>query len=443
MKNVNTNPPSGTRDFLPSDIYIRENLFNKIKSIFKSYGFSPIDTPVFERIEILMDKYGEEGEKLIFKILKRGEGGKKGETDLALRYDLTVPLARFIAEYKNQLPKIFKRYQIAPVWRADRPGKGRFREFYQCDVDIIGISSLMADVEIILIFSEILYSLDLPEFKIYLNSKKVLEGLLEIYKIPEKYFKDFFIAIDKIDKVGIEGVQKELASRGLPQEIILLIIRDLKKSVDVIEQKIRKYSKKGKDGLDEIDEILKLTTPFIKGGKIVFSPFLARGLDYYTGPIFEIFSKGLESAIVSGGRYDNLLKMFSNKQISACGASLGIERIILLLEKKNKLSQSKNKETRVLVTVWNNKFRQKSISLANEIRSKGIVAEVYLTEDKIGDQVKFASKNNYQYCVFYGLDEERKMEVSIKDLSSGKQISVARDQFVDSLIKIIMKKNVN
>jgi len=433
---MNTRPPSGTRDFLPQEVKLREKVFNTIKKVFESFGFMPIETPAFERIETLMEKYGEEGEKLIFKILKRGEQVTGGQADLALRYDFTVPLARFVAEYQNQLPKIFRRYQIGPVWRADRPGKGRFREFYQCDVDTIGSSSLMVDAEIIIVASDTLSSVGLADFNVCLNSVKVLKGLLEIYNIPKDLEKDFIVSLDKLDKLGIDGVEKELQNRKIPRNAIRLLLADFKSSIDVVKNKIKK-SEVGKNGLAEVDKVMDLVKPLMKKGKIEFSPFLARGLDYYTGSIFEIYSEKAKGAIAAGGRYDNLIGMFAGRKIPACGISLGVERIVSLLKEKENQEYSKSK---VLITVWSENFQAESMQLAQEIRSKKINAEVYLGKESIARQFGFASKNNIQYCVIFGPDEEKNQKVSVKDLSTGEQKSISRSQFVSMVEKFVKRR---
>lgn len=438
MKEFNAQPPSGTRDFLPEDMRNRERLFGAIKQVFENFGFLPIDTPAFERIETLMGKYGEEGDKLVFKILKRGEQAASGEADLALRYDLTVPLARFFARYQNQLPRPFRRYQIGPVWRADRPGKGRFREFYQCDVDIIGSSSLLADAEVILALARSLSCLNLSGYVVRLNSCKVLAGLLEVYDVPESLRRDTLTVLDKLDKVGIAGVVQELKDRGLSEAVVSQMSDDLSKKGVELKSQI-KASRTGQKGLEEVDEVMSLVAPLLTSGEIEFSPFLARGLDYYTGPIFEIYSKGIIGAVASGGRYDDLIGMFVGKQVPACGGSLGIDRILSILK-----TDSQNRENalkpQVFVTVWDRDSRTEALRIATELRDKGIVVEVFLGEGKIGSQVRFASERSALYCIFYGPDEQTNREVTLKNLSTGEQISVKRELIAETLKTLTQRR---
>ncbi len=426
MKKIDANPPSGTRDFLPEEVKLREAVFSTVKKVFESFGFLPLETPAFERLEVLSGKYGEEGEKLIYKILKRGEGETRGETDLALRYDFTIPLARVVAKYRDKLPTIFKRYQIGPVWRAERPQAGRFREFAQCDADIVGTKSRLADAEIILVLAAVLKKLGLPRFSVRLNSRKVLSGLMEIYKVPRKLEKSVFIALDKLDKVGVVGVKKELLKRGLKEKLISQITEDAKNfNPESLRRKLKK-SKAGQEGLNDIDEISGFVSPNLGGASLVFSPFLARGLDYYTGPIFEIAAVGSNSSIAGGGRYDNLIGMFSRTSTPACGGSLGIERIISILEKSKKL-KSEEIWAKVLVTVWDKSFQAESLKLAMELREKGIATEVYLGEGAISRQLSFASKNNIPYCVIFGPKEKANGEVAVKSLETGGQKNFSKD----------------
>ncbi|MDP2632310.1 MAG: histidine--tRNA ligase [Candidatus Curtissbacteria bacterium] len=439
MKESNVQPPSGTRDFLPKDVKNREWALGQIKQVFEIFGFAPIDTPAFERIETLTGKYGEEGEKLIFKILKRGEQAVSGEVDLALRYDFTVPLVRFFAKYQNQLPRPFRRYQIGPVWRADRPGKGRFREFYQCDVDVIGSSSLLADAEVILALTKALSCLGLPGYVVSLNSRKVLAGLLEAYDIPESSRQDTLTTLDKLDKVGVSGVVQELENRGLSEATISQISDDLsQKDMAKIKSRV-KTSRIGQEGLQEVDEIISLVAPLMADGKIEFSPFLARGLDYYTGPIFEIYLKGATGAIASGGRYDDLVGKFVGGRVPACGGSLGIDRILSTLAVKNPNGEDELKP-QVFVTVWDRSMRAEALRITTELRDKGIVAEVFLEEGKISNQIRLASSRNALYCLFYGPDEQKKKEVTIKNLSTGDQISVDREKIAETLKKLVQER---
>jgi histidyl-tRNA synthetase len=438
MKKFNTQPPSGTKDFLPEDVRSRERVFSTIKRVFESFGFLPIDTPAFERVENLMGKYGEEGDKLVFKILKRGERAASGEADLALRYDLTVPFARFFAQYQNQLPRPFRRYQIGPVWRADRPGKGRFREFYQCDIDIVGSSSLLADAEVILAATKSLSCLGLSGYIVRLNSRKVLAGLLEVYDIPDNLKQGTLTALDKLDKIGVTGVIQELKDRGLPEESVSQISSDLSRKSVELRNKV-KASRIGQEGLEEVDEVMSLIAPLLTDGEIEFSPFLARGLDYYTGPIFEIYLKETAGAVAAGGRYDDLIGMFVGKQIPACGISIGIDRILSTLRVGGQDKRDALKP-QVFITVWDRTSRAEALRIATELRNEGIVVEVSLGEGKIGNQVRFASERDALYCLFYGPDEQRKKEVALKNLSTGEQTSVKREQIAKMLKALTIRR---
>lgn len=436
MSMINTSPPSGTRDFLPSDLKFREKIIGVIKQVFESFGFLPIETPAFERIEILMGKYGDEGEKLIFEILKRGKKKVAMESDLALRYDLTVPLARVTARYQNKLPKIFKRYQIGPVWRADRPGKNRFREFYQADIDIVGINSIAADAEIILALSEVLTKLGIQDFVVCLNSRKVLIGLIETLEIPKQSQNKVLIILDKLDKIGVKEAEKELLKEDLSvkaakniKELFRLLNSDT--SVISILKDFLRYSSEGKAGLKETERIIEIVTPIIGEDAVIFSPLLARGLAYYNGPIFEIYSKGVTTSIASGGRYDNLVGMFSKRSVPACGGSLGIERIISLLDEK-KPNKKELSFSQILVTVWNEEFLPDSLRLASELRSQGLLVETYLGEgDKIGKQLSYASNMKIPFVVLFGPDEKNKNEVAIKNMRTGKQATLPQNKFTD------------
>jgi len=439
MRVFNTQPPSGTKDLLPADVKNREWVFSVIKEVFESFGFLPMDTPAFERLETLAGKYGEEAQKLIFKIMKRAAQAPSGEADLALRYDLTVPLARFFARYQDKLPRPFRRYQIGPVWRADRPGKGRFREFYQCDIDIIGSSSLLAEVEVILALAKTLSRLGLSNYIVRLNSRKVLVGLMENYGIPNELRQATLTVFDKLDKVGVEGVIQELKIFKLPEAIINKVGTDLSKKGMELKSRIS-ASVSGKEGLQEVEEIILLVAPLLDRGEIEFSPFLARGLDYYTGPIFEIYLKGVKGAIASGGRYDNLIKMFTGKQIPACGGSLGIDRLLSEIKQISNQMKEDPIAPKVFLTVWNHTSRAEALRIAVELRNEGVSTEISLTEGKIGEQVRYASKRGIHYCLFYGPDEQTRNEITIKNLLTGEQKSVKREQIASTLKSLIQRR---
>ncbi|GAC1362370.1 MAG: histidine--tRNA ligase [Actinomycetota bacterium] len=419
MEPVNTKPPSGMRDFLPAEIRAREQVLSRVRAVFESYGFAPLETPALERLEILQGKYGEEGDRLIFKVMKRGVAADEG-ADLALRYDLTVPLARVVAEYQHRVGKIFKRYQIAPVWRADRPGQGRYREFRQCEGDIVGGSSGRADAAVILVLTEALAAVGLADFEVRLNSRKVLRGLVETYGIDAGLETSVLTALDKLEKVGGEAVVGELVERGLAPEAAQALVTAV--GGDQAELRLRlNDSATGAEGLREVDGLLALAGPLLQRGRITFSPALARGLSYYTGPIFEIFVAGSTSAIASGGRYDGLVGMFAERSIPACGGSLGIERIIPLV---GSAQDGVVSTAQVLVTVWDAPSRPAALASAAALRARGIPAEVYLSDDRLGEQLGYASSRGIPFAVLCGPKEQEDGMVTVRDLGTRQQTTV-------------------
>ena len=420
-------PPSGTRDFLPDEASYRARIFDIIKKCFERYGFSPFDTPSFERIETLQGKYGEEGEKLIFKILKRGEKAQSGEADYALRYDLTVPTMRAYAANRHKLPGIFKRYQMAPVWRADRPGKGRFREFYQCDVDVFGSNSLLADFEVITTLSAALNDLGLVDFCIKLNSRKLLKGMMEAYNIDKAQEKQILIIIDKMDKIGIEGVQKELDIISSAQDLL----KDLTSGDFANRLKTRVQSSIiGVEGVKEIEEMLQNLTQILAPDQFVFDPLMVRGLDYYTGIIFEINSTRFSGSIAAGGRYDALSETLANIKVPVCGGSLGLERILLLLEDQR---AQHNAGPEVYITLWDNSFKSDILALVKKLREADIRAEIDLTGDKLGQQLKMADKRGAKIALIMGPDEKNAQTIAIKDLQKMEQIICPTQELISNL----------
>ncbi|ANW19788.1 histidine--tRNA ligase [Streptomyces clavuligerus] len=428
-------PASGTRDFLAAEHERRERAFATIREVFGRYGFQPLQTPAFERLEVLTGKYGDEGDKLIFKILRRGEHEATGEADLALRYDLTVPLARTVAAYGNQLPSPYKRYAIAPVWRADRPGKGRFREFVQCDLDIVGSSSPLSDAEVVLALHDALDALGVPGFRFLLNSRRVLFGLLEAYGVPADLGPGALITLDKLDKLAPEQVVAELVTgRGLAEEVAQGLVDDLT-APDAVER-IRgelKGSETGQAGLAEIDRLLRLTKDTIPAERIAFTPNLVRGLDYYTGIIFEVSAPGMPGSIASGGRYDNLIATLGGKDAPACGGSLGIERILPLLDHGDADGYA---QIDVAVTVMGEELAADTFRLAAEIRRAGVRTGVYLgASGKFRTQMKWANDQGARFCVIYGAAERDAGTVTVRDMESGEQTPFPLDQAATELAR--------
>ena len=411
---TSTKPPSGTRDFLPEDIRRREYVIGVVRRTYERYGYEPLETPAFENIETLLGKYGEEGNKLIFKILKRGEHEQSGEADLALRYDLTVPLARVVAQYQNELPKFFKRYQIQPVWRADRPAKGRFREFFQCDIDAVGSTSPVVEVEQLAAVSEVLTTLGFQDFRIRINHRQELPKLLAQYFGIHDAGKqaEALITLDKLDKIGVEGVADELEKRQLTTGAQAL--QGLREAV-------------AHPVPESLAQMIGLCRGTAADGKVGYDGFLARGLSYYTGAIMEISVPDLSGSLGGGGRYDNLVGMFLGRDIPACGFSLGLERIIVVMTERGMFPASTGGgNADVMVTIWNDEARADALALAGELRSGGLRVDVYPEGDKLGRQFKYASGRNVPFVAIVGDDERANGTVSVKDMKSGEQQTIPR-----------------
>jgi histidyl-tRNA synthetase len=458
MSSAKTQPARGMRDFLPAEVRKREHVIGVIKEVYERYGFEPLETPAVENIETLLGKYGEEGNQLIFKILKRGEHAKTGEADLALRYDLTVPLARVVAQYQNDLPKFFKRYQIQPVWRADRPARGRFREFYQCDVDVLGSKSMVVEAELIAAASDALTALGFNDFVIRVNHRQVLAGILDQAGVlPDKH-GEALVALDKMDKAGTEGVARELNERGVGGEAALKLMRffeDLAVAeraaefADLEPADARVASnaavlgrlvefigahESGARGVDDLRQILQFAKAGALNKRIKLDPTLARGLSYYTGAIIEINVADLSGSLGGGGRYDNLVGMFLGRDVPACGFSLGLERIIVVMSERNMFPpELVASPADVMVTIWNEDSVDESLSLATELRSGGLRVDLYPEADKMGKQFKYASSRGIPFVLIAGDDERARGEVAIKDMKSGEQRSVKREDVASAL----------
>jgi histidyl-tRNA synthetase len=465
MPSPNTQPARGMRDFLPEEVRKREYVIGIIKEVYERYGFEPLETPAAENIETLMGKYGEEGNQLIFKILKRGVHEGTGEADLALRYDLTVPLARVVAEYRDKLPKFFKRYQIQPVWRADRPARGRFREFYQCDVDVLGSRSMVVEAEICAAATEVLTRLGFSDFNIRLNHRMVLTGILGVAGIALDKHDIALVALDKLDKIGREGVEKELSSRGIDTTASHRLLDFFAELVSLehaaeiaagedINQKQRALNKAvlgrivefvrdnelGSRGVDELQSILKLTNAARIERYVRIDPSLARGLSYYTGAIMEINVKDLAGSLGGGGRYDNLVGMFAGQDIPACGFSLGLERILVVMGERGMFPANLGTSpAEVMVAVWNEESIDDSLKLAQELRVEGLRVDLYPEADKLGKQFKYASSRAVPFVVVVGDEEKARGEVALKDMRSGEQRSVQRQKVADEVRRSILR----
>ncbi len=442
---ISTKPASGFRDFLPEEMRRRDYVFGIVEKVFKTYGFDKIDTPSVERLSTLLGKYGEEGDQLLFRILNRGDklnralDNDPNEGNLAetgLRYDLTVPLARVFAKYRNDLPPIFKRYQIAPVWRADRPQRGRYREFYQCDVDIVGSDSRIVEVEVVSALSEILQTLKFENFRVHLNHRELLKVMIESAGIPLDQETTTLVALDKLDKVGIDGVKKELLNRGLNDEQIEKLIGlsenlpdDNREKVNTLVERTSNIERSKTVG-DELLLILDLAENTVAGETLFFDPFLARGLSYYTGAIFEIRSDDFSGSLGGGGRYDELIGMFMKESVPACGFSLGLERIILLLEERG-ADFGPDTGPEVLVSVFSDELAGESLKVAHQIRALGKKVDVYPGSGKFKKQFKYANVRNIQTVIVLAPDEIENGTVSIKNMETGEQTTLPRADFIE------------
>jgi len=416
-------PPSGTRDFLAAEFEKREWAFGVLRSVFASYGFEPLQTPAFERIDVLLGKYGDEADKLVFKILRRGEHEASGEADLALRYDLTVPLARVAAAYGGQLPTPYKRYAIGSVWRADRPGKGRFREFVQCDLDTLGSKSPLADAEVLCAQHDAMVALGLTDFAVNVNSRHVLSGLLEVFAVPPELGPGTLTSLDKLDKLRPAEVIDELTERGLAADAASELVGAM--TADDATDRIRtalKPSDVGAAGLEEVDRLLALVSGQVQAGRIAFVPRMVRGLSYYTGPIWELTAAGVPGSIGGGGRYDHLIEQLGGPDVPATGTSLGIERVLMLLPDS---VAGQRGRTDVAVPVLGDDLAEQSFALAATARSVGLRASVYLgSSGKLGKQLRWASDQGARWCLIYGHAERDQGVVTVRDMVSGEQCQV-------------------
>jgi histidyl-tRNA synthetase len=429
------------RDFLPDEVRRRAFVIDTVRRVYEGYGFEPLETPSVENLDTLLGKYGDEGNKLIFKILKRGERAASGDADLALRYDLTVPLARVVAEYHARLPRFFKRYQIQPVWRADRPARGRFREFYQCDIDAVGSTSLMVEAEICAAVCDVLTSLGFHDFILRINHRRVLDAVLTASGVPADRHAEALVALDKRDKVGTDGVRADLAARGIdPASLDRLlplvdgggpaggapsaahnaeILAGLRVAVDGRTE--------GLEGLRDLEEVLRLVEGGPAAGRVAADASLARGLSYYTGLIMEVAVPDLAGSLGGGGRYDGLVGMFLGRDVPACGFSLGLERIIVVMGERQMFPDAlASTPADVLVTRWDEASGPDTVRLATELRQAGLRVDVYPEPGKVGRQVKYAADRGIPLVVFVGEEERGRGEVALKDLRAGAQIAVER-----------------
>ena len=444
--------PKGTRDFLPKEMARRKYIFSTIEEVFKNYGFLPIETPAMEKNDTLLGKYGEEGDRLIFKVLNSGDFIKKSNkeayeernsirygnsiTEKALRYDLTVPFARFVVQNQNEITFPFKRYQIQPVWRADRPQRGRYREFYQCDVDIVGSNSLLNEVELIQIFDEVLTNLQLTDFTIKLNNRKILAGLAEAVGEEERLI-DITVAIDKLDKIGVEGVKKELVGKNISESAItklepLLSIQGSNQELLETISKIVSETEIGKKGIEELRYVFsKVDSLGLSEAKLEFDVTLARGLNYYTGAIFEVKANGVKmGSICGGGRYDDLTGLFGINGMSGVGISFGADRIYDVIHELNLFPEEVGQTLDVLFVNFGEKEAMHCMSLAKKLRENGISSEVFPDKAKMKKQMNYANNKGIKYVALIGENEMDNGNITLKNMETGEQSSSTLEEVV-------------
>lgn len=437
--------PKGTRDFSPVEVAKRNYIFSTIKKEFETYGFQPIETPSFENSSTLMGKYGEEGDRLIFKILNSGDYLRKVDEKLlqekesnkitpkisekALRYDLTVPFARYVVQHQNDITFPFKRYQMQPVWRADRPQKGRFREFYQCDADVVGSKSLWQEVEFVQLYDGIFTKLGLGQTIIKINNRKILSGIAEVINAKDKLI-DFTVALDKLDKIGAEGVAKEMIAKGISEEAIEKVkplfdfTGDNQKKLQKLEVMLS-GSEEGLQGIKELQFIVdQIDILGLKSSELEIDVTLARGLNYYTGAIFEVKASGVSiGSIGGGGRYDDLTGIFGLKNMSGIGISFGLDRIYLVLEELDLFQKVDLPKPKVLFVNFGEKEALYSMQAIKELRDHQIKSELYPDATKMKKQMNYANKRQIDYVVLVGDQEITSNSYTLKNMSSGEQSS--------------------
>jgi histidyl-tRNA synthetase len=452
--------PKGTRDFGPREMARRQWIFSTIRKVFESHGFMPVNTPSFENLQTLTGKYGEEGDKLIFRILNNGDYLSKASTEAldardskaltptiskkALRYDLTVPFARFVVMNRNDLTFPFRRYQIQPVWRGDRPGKGRYQEFTQCDADIIGSKSSLCELDLVQVFSEALTNLGVPDFTIHVNDRRILSALATSVGVSTDRLSEFTVAIDKYDKVGVQGVMDELGIRGFSNSVAEGVSKIFEanssgNNSDVIAaiESVVSNDATGVEGLTEMKLLLSRTaSDGIVQPQIRFDAMLARGLDYYTGAIFEVRVKGAPvGSICGGGRYDDLTGIFGWSGMSGVGISFGADRIEDVLEHFGKFPDFLELTTDVLIANMDESQLSEELELAGKLRSLGLAVELYPDTAKLKKQMKYADDKSIPYVAIIGEQERAEKVVTIKNMTSGEQWTLSEKDVIEKLRK--------
>jgi histidyl-tRNA synthetase len=446
--------PKGTRDFSPEEMMRRNFIFDTIKEIFQRFGYLPIETPAMENLSTLTGKYGEEGDRLLFKILNSGDYLKKtNEEDFespnlnklavkicekGLRYDLTVPFARYIVQNRNDITFPFKRYQIQPVWRADRPQRGRYREFYQCDVDVIGSNSLINEVELVLIIDEVFIKLGIDTI-IKINNRKILSGIAEVIGEADKMI-DITVAIDKLEKIGLEKVNEELSAKGLSKQAIekLQPILNLEGILQEKFPKLKEILKDSKIGMEGIEELMTMLT-YLKDLKLknkwTFDLTLARGLNYYTGAIFEVVAKDIKfGSICGGGRYEDLTGIFGLPEVSGVGISFGADRVYDVMNELNLFPEESSITSKVMFVNFGKEEEKYCLKLLKKIRESGISSELYPDSAKMKKQMKYANNKNIPYVILVGENEMKNNLLTVKDMQSGEQTETSLKKFIEKIL---------
>ena len=446
--------PKGTRDFGPEEMVKRDFIFTTIKNVFKKYGYLPIETPSMENLSVLTGKYGEEGDQLLYKILNSGDflskvnqddigKGSKNLTpkiaEKGLRYDLTVPFARYVVMNQHQITFPFRRYQIQPVWRADRPQKGRYREFYQCDADVVGTDALVCEAEIVAIIDEVLDNLKITDYSINVNNRKILTGITQVINAKGKE-TDFCVAIDKLDKIGKENVLNELLERGFSENSINKLepffnIRGSNKEKTDQMKEFLSESETGMKGLMEMEEVFELVENLnVNNSNFNFDVTLARGLSYYTGAIFEVKVKNVSiGSVGGGGRYDNLTGVFGLPGMSGVGFSFGVDRLYDVMEALNLFEENKKTTTQVLIVHFDRTSFLHGLSLLSQLRKEGINSEIYPESIKLKKQLTYANKNAIPYVLVVGSEEVKTRKYAFKQMITGEQYTVSLPDIINNV----------
>ena len=450
MAKIKPSLPKGTRDFTPEQLARRYFIMNTIREVFELYGFQPIETPAMENLETLTGKYGEEGDKLLFRILNSGDFLLKADekaladkdsnklsssiSEKGLRYDLTIPFARYVVMHQHEITFPFRRYQMQPVWRADRPQKGRYREFYQCDADIIGSDSLLNEVELILIYDEVFRRLRVGDITIKLNNRKILEGVADVTGTSDR-FGQMTVILDKTDKIGIDGIREEFMKSGFSEfqtKEIIDLLNNSRDNFDFVANKLQS-SQKGKEGLAEL-EYIKGFLAESEAADVIFDLTLARGLDYYTGTILEVKANNVSiGSIGGGGRYDDLTGVFGLPGVSGVGISFGLDRIYDVMEELGLFEEIALNTTKVLFANFDSESERKAFIYLQQLRDEGIKAEIYPSPEKLGKQFKYADARKIPYVILAGSEELKTGLLAIKNMQTGDQQKSTMEEIIAHL----------